>query len=77
MGLIGSGSRGRGVAATFLRNHGDVEYVAACDVYKVRLEQGIQQLAELREGTMSHGAKAMLAVMAVREGRSFKWMTPP
>jgi len=50
MALIGSGSRGRGVAATFLRNHPDVEYVAACDVYKVRLDQGIQQLTELQKG---------------------------
>lgn len=50
MALIGSGSRGRGVAATFLRNHADVEYVAACDVYKERLDQGIQQLTELQKG---------------------------
>ncbi|MBA2603785.1 MAG: Gfo/Idh/MocA family oxidoreductase, partial [Acidobacteria bacterium] len=51
MALIGSGSRGRGVAATFLRNHQDVEYVAACDVDKMRLDQGIQQLTELQKGT--------------------------
>jgi predicted dehydrogenase len=50
MGLIGSGSRGRGVAATFLRSHADVQYVAACDVYKTRLDQGVQQLSELQKG---------------------------
>jgi hypothetical protein len=46
MALIGSGSRGRGVAATFVRNHTDVQYVAACDAYRMRLDQGVQQLTE-------------------------------
>jgi predicted dehydrogenase len=44
--LIGSGSRGRSVASLFARNHADVEYVAACDAYKQRLDQGIQQVSE-------------------------------
>jgi predicted dehydrogenase len=44
--LIGSGSRGRSVAALFARHHADVEYVAACDAYKQRLDQGIQQVSE-------------------------------
>ena len=45
LGLIGSGSRGRSVAAQFLRNHADVRYVANCDAYAMRLEQGQQQLS--------------------------------
>ena len=50
MALIGSGSRGRSVAALFVRNHADVQYVAACDAYKTRLDQGVQQLSELQKG---------------------------
>ena len=49
MALIGSGSRGRSVAASFVRNHADVQYVAACDAYKTRLDQGVQQLSELQK----------------------------
>jgi len=49
VGLIGSGSRGRSVAALFLRNHADVRYVANCDAYAMRLEQGIQQLSDLQK----------------------------
>ena len=49
MGLIGSGSRGRSVAALFLRSHADVRYVANCDAYAMRLEQGIQQLSDLQK----------------------------
>jgi predicted dehydrogenase len=49
MGLIGSGGRGRAVAASFVRNHPDVQYVAACDVYATRLDQGVQQLTELQK----------------------------
>ena len=49
IGLIGSGSRGRSVAALFLRNHADVRYVANCDAYAMRLEQGIQQLSDLQK----------------------------
>jgi predicted dehydrogenase len=49
MALIGSGGRGRGVAATFVRNHTDVQYVAACDAYRMRLDQGVQQLTELQK----------------------------
>ena len=40
MALIGSGSRGRSVAALFVRHHADVQYVANCDAYATRLEQG-------------------------------------
>jgi predicted dehydrogenase len=43
MALIGSGSRGRGVARLFL-HHPDVQYVAACDVYRTRLDQAVQEL---------------------------------
>jgi len=49
MALIGSGNRGRGVASTFVRHHADVQYVAACDVYKMRLDQGVQQLSDLQK----------------------------
>src|SRR5688572_3632431 len=51
IGLIGSGSRGRSVAAQFLRSHADVRYVANCDAYAMRLEQGTQQLSELQKDT--------------------------
>jgi predicted dehydrogenase len=50
MALIGSGSRGRSVAALFVRNHADVQYVAACDAYQMRLDQGVEQLSELQKG---------------------------
>ena len=50
MALIGSGNRGRGVASVFLRHHGDVQYVAVCDAYRARAEQGVQQLTELQKG---------------------------
>lgn len=46
--LIGSGSRGRSVAASFVRHLPDVQYVAACDAYKSRLDQGVQQIAEVQ-----------------------------
>ena len=48
MGLIGSGSRGRSVAALFVRTQPDVQYVANCDAYASRLDQGIQQLTVCR-----------------------------
>jgi predicted dehydrogenase len=49
MGLIGSGSRGRSVAALFVRNHADVQYVANCDAYATRLDEGTQQLSGLQK----------------------------
>ncbi len=49
LALIGSGSRGRSVAASFVRNLADVQYVAACDAYKSRLDQGIRELSELQK----------------------------
>jgi len=50
MALIGSGSRGRSVSSTFVRHHADVQYVAACDAYRMRAEQGVKQLSELQKG---------------------------
>src|SRR5215216_5522304 len=55
LGLIGSGSRGRSVAAQFVRNHADVQYVANCDAYAMRLEQGTTQLAELQKDVKIDG----------------------
>ncbi|MEO7275130.1 MAG: hypothetical protein ABIX28_14330 [Vicinamibacterales bacterium] len=55
--LVGSGSRGRSVAALFLRSHAEVRYVAACDAYKTRLDQGIQQLSELQTGVKPDGVE--------------------
>ncbi len=49
LALIGSGGRGRSVAASFVRNLADVQYVAACDAYKSRLDQGIRELSELQK----------------------------
>ena len=43
--LIGSGNRGRQVADLFLQHLKDVEYPVVCDVYKTRLDQGVQQLS--------------------------------
>ena len=55
VGLIGSGNRGRSVAATFLRSHADVRYVANCDVYASRLEQGNKQLTDLQKDVTLEG----------------------
>jgi predicted dehydrogenase len=55
IGLIGSGSRGRSVAAQFVRSHADVQYVAGCDAYATRLDQGLQQLSELQKGVKPEG----------------------
>lgn len=55
IGLIGSGSRGRGVAALFLRNFADVQYVANCDAYAMRLDQGNQQLSGLQKDVKLEG----------------------
>ncbi len=49
MALIGSGSRGRSVTGSFLQ-HGDVECVAACDVYRERLDLGLQTIAKAQPG---------------------------
>ena len=51
MALIGSGSRGRGVASVFARHHPDVQFVAACDPYRMRVDQAAQQLTGLQKGT--------------------------
>jgi predicted dehydrogenase len=55
IGLIGSGSRGRSVAAQFVRSHADAQYVANCDAYAMRLEQGLQQLTELQKDVKVEG----------------------
>jgi predicted dehydrogenase len=47
--LIGSGSRGRSVAGSFLR-HRDAECVAACDVYRERLDLGLKAIAGQQPG---------------------------
>jgi predicted dehydrogenase len=55
VGLIGSGSRGRSVAALFIRNHADVQYVANCDAYATRLDQGNEQLSGLQKDVKLDG----------------------
>ena len=55
VGLIGSGSRGRSVAAQFIRNYPDVQYVANCDAYATRLEQGTEQLSGLQKDVKIEG----------------------
>jgi predicted dehydrogenase len=55
IGLIGSGSRGRSVAALFVRTQPDVQYVANCDAYASRLEQGNQQLTGLQKDVKLDG----------------------
>src|SRR5215203_243972 len=55
VGLIGSGSRGRSVAAQFVRSHADLQYVANCDAYAMRLEQGTTQLSELQKDVKIDG----------------------
>ena len=54
-GLIGSGSRGRSVAAQFIRSYPDVQYVANCDAYATRLEQGTEQLSGLQKDVKIEG----------------------
>jgi predicted dehydrogenase len=55
IGLIGSGSRGRSVAAQFIRSFADVQYVANCDAYATRLDQGNQQLSGLQKDVKLEG----------------------
>ena len=55
IGLIGSGSRGRSVAAQFIRSFADVQYVANCDAYATRLEQGNEQLSGLQKDVKLEG----------------------
>jgi predicted dehydrogenase len=57
MALIGSGSRGRGVASVFVRHHADVRFVAACDAYRMRQDQGVQQLTDLQKGQQVDGVE--------------------
>jgi predicted dehydrogenase len=49
IGLIGSGNRGRSVAALFVRNHADAQYVAVCDAYRMRVDQGVEELSQLQK----------------------------
>ena len=55
IGLIGSGSRGRSVAAQFIRNFPEVQYVANSDAYATRLEQGNEQLSGLQKDVKIEG----------------------
>lgn len=48
--LVGSGGRGRSVAAVFARTHADVRYVAACDPYRVRLDETVRELTDAQPG---------------------------
>jgi predicted dehydrogenase len=57
MALIGSGGRGRGVASVFVRHHADVQFVAACDAYRMRQDQAVQQLSELQKGAKVDGVE--------------------
>jgi predicted dehydrogenase len=50
MALIGTGNRGREVARHFVNNLPDVRYVAASDVYKTRLDQGMKLLTDAQPG---------------------------
>lgn len=47
--LIGGGTRGNMVAGFFLR-HADAQVVAACEVYKTRLDATIERLAKAQPG---------------------------
>lgn len=49
IGVIGGGTRGNMVAGFFLR-HPDCQIVAACDVYKMRLDRTIENLAKTQQG---------------------------
>jgi predicted dehydrogenase len=49
IGVIGTGTRGNMVAGFFLR-HPDAQVVAACDVYKSRLDQTVERLTKTQEG---------------------------
>ena len=55
IGLIGSGSRGRSVAAQFIRSFADVQHVANCDAYATRLDQGNEQLSGLQKDVKLEG----------------------
>jgi predicted dehydrogenase len=53
MGLIGSGNRGRQVAAAMAINP-DCEFAAVCDVFKPNLEKGVSALAGNPEGYVDY-----------------------
>jgi predicted dehydrogenase len=74
--LVGSGSRGRSVAALFLRNHADVQYVAACDAYKTRLDQGIQQLSELQTGVKTDAVEDYRRILDRKDVDAIHIATP-
>jgi predicted dehydrogenase len=57
MALIGSGNRGRGVSSVFVRHQPDVQFVAACDAYRMRQDQAVQQLTDLQKGTKVDGVE--------------------
>ena len=43
------------MAAQFIRNHPDIQYVANCDAYATRLEQGTEQLSGLQKDVKIEG----------------------
>src|SRR3712207_2233841 len=63
MALIGCGSRGGQVANFFLR-HADMQFVAACDVFKERLDARVNAFAK-----SAHAVQAGSAVDAVEDYR--------
>ena len=63
LGLIGCGTRGSQVADFFLR-HQDAQYVAACDVFKERLDARVAAFA-----TSPHTVQASTKVDAVEDYR--------
>ena len=50
IGLVGAGSRGREVSGLWTANIPDAHYVAACDVFQSRLDQGIKLLTDNQNG---------------------------
>ena len=76
MALIGSGSRGRSVAALFARSHADIQYVAACDAYKTRLDQGIQQLSELQKDVKTDGVEDYRRILDRKDVDAIHIATP-
>jgi predicted dehydrogenase len=50
IGLIGTGNRGREVSGLWTSNISEAHYVAGCDVYQSRLDQGIKLLSDNQNG---------------------------
>lgn len=75
MALIGSGSRGRFVANSFLRQP-DAEFVAACDVYRERLDLGLQTLAKMQAGRQAEGYEDYRRILDRRDVDAVLIATP-